>query len=209
MQDLAWSQIWGKLFLSLLFDGRACPCHRAVWVWVSFSKMQQQPIEFIQRRKEYGERTVKRKQVLEESKWQNRRMRNLPLLTRMPKIHLQLGQFSQSTCWTLAENLGHLKGEEKSPPSQVGWKKGKKKVGRDGTSGGELKVRRRSQTQESPLTAGNQLGQKGTFNGLEGNAATGLWKAGQNKNCTHGLYHWPVHPCLNCVFPYREGLGAG
>ena len=52
-------------------------------------------------------------------------------------------------------------------------KKEKRKWKETRTSGGELKVRS-SQTQKSPLIAGNQLGQKETFNGLEGNAATGL-----------------------------------
>ena len=32
-----------------------------------------------------------------------------------------------------------------------------------------------------------------------------LWKAGQSKNCTHGLYHSPAHPSLSRVSPVVEG----
>ena len=31
-------------------------------------------------------------------------------------------QFSQNTFWTLAEDLKHLKGQERSPQNRVGWK---------------------------------------------------------------------------------------
>ena len=64
VKGLAWGRTWGMLFLSLLFDGQVCPCHGAPCIWVSFSKMQQQPIESIHPRKGYGKKTVKRKPVL-------------------------------------------------------------------------------------------------------------------------------------------------
>ena len=38
-------------------------------------------------------------------------------------------QFSQSTCWTLTEDFGHLEGQEKFPRNQVRQKKEKKKRG--------------------------------------------------------------------------------
>ena len=46
-----------------------------------------------------------------ESRRQNRRMWSSPLPTSTSRIHLQMEQFSQGT---LAEDLGHLKGQEKS-----------------------------------------------------------------------------------------------
>ena len=45
----------------------------------------------------------------------------------------------------------------------------------------------------------NQLGQKGTFERLEENTATSLWKAGQRKNFTLGAFHCLAHPSLSCV----------
>ena len=33
----------------------------------------------------------------------------------------------------------------------------------------------------------------------------GLWKAGQSKNCVHGLCRSPVHPNLSCLSPTVEG----
>lgn len=49
----------------------------------------------------------------------------------------------------------------------------------------------------------DQLGQKGTFRVLRRNAADGLWKAGQCKDC--GLCHSSVHRSLNGVSPVVEG----
>ena len=51
----------------------------------------------------------------EESRRWNSRMQNSSLLTSTSRIHLQMEQFSQSTCWTLVEDFRHLKGQEKSP----------------------------------------------------------------------------------------------
>ena len=62
------------------------------------------------------------------SRWWNRRTCNLSLLTSASRIHLQMEQFSQSTCWTLVKDFGHLKEQETCPYNQVGWKnKGRKK----------------------------------------------------------------------------------
>lgn len=61
----------------------------------------------------------------EVSWWWNRRMQNSSLLTSTSRIHLQMGQFSQSTCWTFVEDFRQLKGQEKFPCNQVGWKKNK------------------------------------------------------------------------------------
>lgn len=36
-------------------------------------------------------------------------------------------KFSQNTCWTIAEDLKHLKGQERSPHNQVEWKGKKEK----------------------------------------------------------------------------------
>ena len=68
-------------------------------------------------------------------------------------------QFSQSTSWTLAEDLRHLKGHERSPHNQVGQKKDRKRKSRGrGTGpalpGGELKQKRGSCTWWSPLIVG-------------------------------------------------------
>ena len=42
------------------------------------------------------------------------------------------------------------------------------------------------------------------------NAADGLWKAGQSKNCMHGLHHSSAHPSLRHESPVAErGLAAG
>ena len=60
-------------------------------------------------------------------------------------------------------------------------KKEKRKWKETRTSGGELKVRS-SQTQKSPLIAGNQLGQKRTYSRAKENTADGPWKAEQSKN---------------------------
>ena len=37
-------------------------------------------------------------------------------------------------------------------------------------------------------------GRRETFGGSEENEAACLWKAGQSKNCTHGLCHLPCAP---------------
>ena len=50
---------------------------------------------------------------LEKSRWRNRRTQNLSLLTSSSKTHLQMEQFLQSTCWTLAVDFRHLKEQNK------------------------------------------------------------------------------------------------
>lgn len=67
-------------------------------------------------------------------------------------------QFSQSTCWTPAEDLRHLKEQERCPRIQVGWKKGKQQRTVSGTGlaplVGEWWRGESSHTWGSPLTAG-------------------------------------------------------
>ena len=60
---------------------------------------------------------------------------------------------------------------------------------------------------KTPLRWGNQLGQKGTFPGIEGQCTQspdGPRKAGLSKNCTYGLCHGPAHPSLSYVSPVAE-----
>lgn len=48
------------------------------------------------------------------------------LPTNAARIHLQIEQLSYSKCWTIAEDIGHQKGQEQSQHKQEGWsKKGK------------------------------------------------------------------------------------
>ena len=82
---------------------------------------------------------------------------------------------SQSACCTLAEDLGHLKGQEKSSHNWVGLKKEKKKQNGTCTPGGELKDRRGSCTQGSPLTIG-QIS-------WDGGGASGAWRKAQQLVC--------------------------
>ena len=104
------------------------------------------------------------------SRWQNKRTWNSPLFTNTSRIHLQMEQISQSTCWILLEDLGHLKGQEKSPHNQVGLEKEKQKeeMRRDQHPWGELKVRRASCTQRSPLTVGKSAGTQRELWGVRG-----------------------------------------
>ena len=80
-------------------------------------------------------------------------------------------QFSQSTCWTLAEDLVHLKGQERSLHNQVGWKKeGKRKVRGRGkrpmpVAGGAEGEERFPHPGKPPHQRGGKLGQKGSFGG--------------------------------------------
>ena len=117
---------------------------------------------------------------------------------------------TQSTYWTLEEDSEHLKGQEKSPRSGVGKMKGKKKRIIKGTSnpGGKLKARRGSCNQKIPSWWGNLRGQKGTFGGSK-NTVDHLWKAGQSKNCAHGLYCSLASPAWVTCLLSRGGLGAG
>ena len=58
---------------------------------------------------------------------------------------------------------------------------------------------------KTPSQRGNQLGQKRNFRGSKENAADGLWKARQRKNCTHDLYQSSVHSSLNRELPVVKG----
>ena len=55
---------------------------------------------------------------------------------------------------------------------------------------------------KTPSQWGNLLG---PFGGLKGNAVNGMWKAGQSKDCVHGLGHSPAHPRLSHVSSLMEG----
>ena len=100
-------------------------------VWSAGCKASGCSILWASERLHTKEKEKKNSVYREESRWRTRRTWNSPLLTSTSRIHIQMEHFSQSTCWTLAEDLGHLKGQEKSPHNQVGWKKEKKKRGND------------------------------------------------------------------------------
>lgn len=68
-----------------------------------------------------------KKQWQEESISQNRRSRSSPLPTNTARIHLQAERSSQVTYGTMAGELKHLEGQEKSLHNRVGWKRLKKK----------------------------------------------------------------------------------
>ena len=66
-------------------------------------------------------------------------------------------QFSENTYWTLAENLKHLKGQERSPCNQVGWNGvgggGEARRTRPTPTGGNRKKREVPWILRSPLTS--------------------------------------------------------
>ena len=100
-------------------------------------------------------RNCHRSLIKDFPRWQKGRRMWSSLPTNASRVQMQMEQFSQRTCWTLEEDLKHLKGQERSPHNQVGWKEEGKRgeeVGWDCTSGGELKVRRGSPIQWSPLS---------------------------------------------------------
>ena len=69
-------------------------------------------------------------------------------------------------------------------------KKEKKRAFRKGTSTtcGKLKLRS-SWTQKNPLMVGKPAGTEKKLWRIKGEHSNGLWKAGQSKNCLHGLCH--------------------
>ena len=121
-------------------------------------------------------------------------------------------QFSQSTSWTLAEDLGHLKGQERSPHNRVDERK--KKGNRRGEEEGWDLLPwwanwRRGEvpaSEEAPLPAGRSIGTEGELQGLsEESAAIGLWQAGQSETYTDGLCHNPACPSLRRVSTGAHG----
>ena len=52
---------------------------------------------------------------------------------------------------------------------------------------------------------GDQLGQKGSFRGLQESAAAGLQQAEQMEACTNGPCHRPALPSLRCAFAFVYG----
>ena len=118
-------------------------------------------------------------------------MWSLSLFTSASRIHLQMEQFSQSTGWTLAEDLEHWKGQERLPLNWIGWKKeeGKKKRRGSGTGPatlvgswgrGEVPASR-----EAPSLMGKLFGTEGEhLRLLEEGEMTRLWQTGQSETYT-------------------------
>ena len=110
---------------------------------------------------------------------------------------------------TLVEYLGHLKGLEKYPGNQVGWKKNKRKEKTEwylhpwgeGVEGEE----RVPHLEKPPCWLGDQLRQEESFRGSEDTAATCLWQTGQNKTSAEGLCYYPACPSLRCVSAIEDG----
>ena len=91
------------------------------------------------------------------------------LSTNASRTHLQMEQFSQSTGRTPSEDLGHWKGQERSPHNQVGQQKkeGKKRRGSSmgpvPLGGGAEEEERFLHLGKPPHQHGDQLGQKGNI----------------------------------------------
>ena len=99
-------------------------------------------------------------------------------------------------------------------PTQPGRTKERQKEKRkwDGTSapgGGTEGEERFLHTGKPPHWWGNQLGQKGSFEGSEESTATSLWQAGHSKTYTDGLCYSPVRHSLRRVCWCGWVLGAG
>ena len=136
------------------------------------------------------------------SRWWNRRTCNLSLLTSASRIHLQMEQFSQSTCWTLVKDFGHLKEQETCPYNQVGWKnKGRKKRSqkRDWQPWWEAEGERKSPHSDK-FPHGGEISweERETSRGSKEKTMDGLSKRRQSENCVHGLCCSPAHPSLGC-----------
>ena len=124
----------------------------------------------------------------------------------------------------LIEHLLNISGRLQTPkrtrkiPSQLGRmkerrKKGKRNQKRDQQPWREAESEGRSPHSEK-LPHGWEISwdRKGPFGESKENAAEGLWKAGQSKNCTHGLHCNSVHSSLSRESPAGEGvwvLGSG
>ena len=115
-------------------------------------------------------------------------------------MYTQKEQLSQSTCWTLAEDLRHLKGQK---GTHVTRKKEKVGVGGewDGTCapGGELRERRGSYSHGSPLTGGEISWDWEGASWAWNREHQLVWKTGQSKNYTDGLFQSPVRCSLSCA----------
>ena len=101
----------------------------------------------------------------------DRRTWSSSLPTNTSGIHLQMEQFSQNLCWTQAEDLRHLKGEEGYPRSQIALKKeGKsKRWGRRmvPASLAELRMRRGFHICGGPLSSGEISWDRGGASGSQ------------------------------------------
>ena len=122
-------------------------------------------------------------------------------------------RFSQSTSWTLAEELRHLKGQERSPHNQVGWKKEEEKRKRRGSGTGPaplrrglLKERRGYHIQGSLLTGEeirwDRRGALGAIRGEHSNRSV----AGRTEwDLQRGFMPQPCMPCLRHVSTGVDG----
>ena len=144
--------------------------------------------------------------------WRSRRTWNSSLPTNAARIHLQMEQFSQSTCWTLAEDLRPLKGQERFLCNKVGWKKEEGKRKRRGRGTGPAPLAgswRREEVPtlgEAPSLVGRSVGtERQLWELSEESAATGLWQAGQSETYTDGPYHSPACLSLRGVSTCAEG----
>ena len=101
-------------------------------------------------------------------------------------------------------------------PSQWGRKKERKKKKnqkRNQQPWGEAEGKERFLQSEYSLMWGNQRGQKGAYRGSKENMVDHLRKAGQSKNCAHGLYCSLAQPesCVSCreeAGCWKVGFGA-
>ena len=157
-------------------------------------------------------REKERDRERERESWRRcSRMWSSSLPTNASRIHLRTEQFSQSTCWTLAEDFGHLKGQERSPCNQVGWKKEDGKRKRRGSRMGPAPPVGRWRwgnapaSGEPPSPAGRSAGTEGEPQGLEGEPSNQS-AAGRTE---WDLHRWsvpcPVHPSLRWASASAHG----
>ena len=140
---------------------------------------------------------------------------NSPPPTNTSKIHLQMEQFSQNTYWTPAEDLKHLKGQERSLRNQVGRQEKKRGSGTGPAHlGGSWKRGKVTALWEAPSLAGGSARTEKELQRLIGECST-RFVAGRTERDLHGCpCHCPVHPsCLLggflCQPPPQQALGAG
>lgn len=125
----------------------------------------------------------------------------------------KMEKFSQSTCWILAEDFKHIKGNEWVPYNQAGWKaEGKRKRRGGGMRSllleGSWKWERIFTSGEVPSPVRGSAETEGVFRGLEKSRAPGLGLT------EWGLHRWFVLPPSTPqpemgVCGCTQGLGAG
>lgn len=147
-----------------------------------------------------------------ESRRQNRRIWSSPVPTSTSRIPLKMEQFSQSACCTLAEDLGHLKGQEKSH-NWVGLKEEKKEKEKTGLVPAPLvgaEGQKVPALRKPPYHWADQLGQKRSFRSLEESTATDsvTGRTDYKTNMDVPLCS-PACSSLSCCLLMWRGLGAG